>query len=366
MHDFSSPTQRRLLSLIQRNAPITRAELAELSGLTPAAITKITKKMLLDGLLTELGKQKNKRGQPGIEIGIQQDYAYSLGINIELEKISIELVDFAGESISSHSISGIFSSPELAIPELTALFEVMKITHSDALSKLIGVGITTSCNFEHNTGALIMPPHLKAWEDPTLTERISQYFQVPCWIDNDANAASLGEFICSKKQNDANFFYLYLGYGIGGGHFHSGNAYRGAHNNAGRIGKLFPDLTNRPSLTCLYEELGLPEPSPFREQSLDGLLDSNKERVDQWLDKTHLQLISALYYINAICDPEEIIIGGLLPNKLLNQLCKMSNQHFEKLNNPEQPMPILTPAMISGNKVAATGAAMIPLYKLAY
>ena len=56
--------------MIRQQAPTTRAALAEASGLTPAAITKITKKMLDEGLIVVTGKQQGGRGQPGIELGI--------------------------------------------------------------------------------------------------------------------------------------------------------------------------------------------------------------------------------------------------------------------------------------------------------
>lgn len=56
--DFGTDTQRSILALIRQQAPTTRAALAETSGLTPAAITKITKKMLDEGLIVVTGKQQ--------------------------------------------------------------------------------------------------------------------------------------------------------------------------------------------------------------------------------------------------------------------------------------------------------------------
>lgn len=366
MIDFGSDTQRQILSIIHRNAPTTRAAIAEKSGLTPAAITKITKKMLDDELIIVTGKQKGSRGQPGIELGINPNAAYSLGINIELEKISIELVDFTGESVFSRAIRGIFSDPESAIDELSDLLKVTAKAFEEEFAKLIGIGMTTSCNFVQGSNNITMPPHLKKWEEIDIPKRIGQQFNCPCWIDNDGNAAALGESVRSKRARHANFFYLYLGYGIGGGHFFNGQTYRGAGGNAGRIGKLFPDRNNRPSLSCLYDYLGMSDPSPHREEILSTLLAKNPEKVIEWKKNAQQQLVSALQAIRAICDPEEIIVGGLLPSQLVKDLHNASINSLKNYLEDEEVMPNITPATLSGDKMAATGAAMIPLYQLAY
>lgn len=366
MIDFGTDTQRLVLSLIHRLAPTTRAAIAEACGLTPAAITKITKKMLDEGLILVTGKQKGSRGQPGIELGINPKAAYSLGLNIELEKISIELVDLEGKGVFSKAIQGIYSDPKEALFELSCLLEVTRVAFADEFSKLIGVGITTSCNFNKVTNTVTMPPHLKEWERIDIIKEVEQITHLPCWLENDGIAAALGESVRSRRSQDANFFYLYLGYGIGGGHFYNGHIYRGARGNAGRIGKLFPDRQNRPSLSCLYEKLGLSEPSPHRADTLSALLSKKPEKVSEWKINAQQQLVSALQAIRAICDPNEIIIGGLLPTQLVDELHLSSTEAIQQYLEPDEVMPAIVTASTSGDKMAATGAAMLPLYNLAY
>lgn len=366
MIDFGTDTQRSILALIRQQAPTTRAALAEASGLTPAAITKITKKMLDEGLIVVTGKQQGGRGQPGIELGINPQAAYSLGVNIELEKISIELVDLEGEAIFSKAIHGIYADPNSALEELSSLIDVTSVAFGSEFSKLIGVGVTTSCNFNKGSNTLTMPPHLKAWEQIDIKTAVEAKFNLPCWIENDGIAAALGESVRSRRSTDANFFYLYLGYGIGGGHFFEGEVYRGARGNAGRIGKLFPERDNRPSLSCLYDKLGLSAPSAHRADTLATLLEKKPEKVVEWKSNAQLQLTSALQAIRSICDPNEIIIGGLLPPQLVEELHLAAIASIQQYLEPDEAMPNIVPAAISGDKIAATGAAMLPLYNLAY
>ncbi len=364
--DFGTDTQRQVLALIHQQAPTTRAAIAEASGLTPAAITKITKKMIDEGLIEVTGKQKGSRGQPGIELGVNPRAAYSLGVNIELETISVELVDLKGEAVFSKAIQGIYSEPMFAIDELSKLLDVTRVAFEEEFSKLIGVGVTTSCNFNPESSKVTMPPHLSEWESIDIRRTIEEKLSLPCWIENDGNAAALGESVRSRRSLNANFFYLYLGYGVGGGHYYSGKTYRGARGNAGRIGKLFPDRNNRPSLSCLYDKLGLSEPSPHRADTLSTLLSKNPEKVAEWKANAQMQLVSALQAIRAICDPNEIIIGGLLPPQLVDELHTSAISSLEQYLEPNEVMPTIIPAKTSGGKIAATGAAMLPLYNLAY
>ncbi|WP_019614022.1 ROK family transcriptional regulator [Psychromonas ossibalaenae] len=365
MVDFGSKTQRTIFSLIHSSAPVTRAELAELSGLTPPAITTITKKMLDEGLLVVLGRQKSARGQPGIELGINHQAAYSLGINIELEKISIEIVDLGGSAFFSRSISGIYNCPEKGLSELFSLLEMVKISYPEQFSALIGAGITTSCNFNQSSGQLRLPPYFKEWESVDFQEQISEYLQLPAWVENDGTAAALGEHIRNCKSKQANLFYLYLGYGVGGGHFYNDTSYRGYRGNAGRIGRLFPHNKSRPSLNDLYQKLGLHEPSPHRYQALEVLVEKHQEIISHWLNDASEDLVNAIQTIHALIDPEEIVLGGLLPAALLNELYLLT---VNKLNEHEEDvlMPTVSLATVSGDQAAATGAALIPLYKSVY
>lgn len=366
MIDFGNNSQRLILSIIHKNSPITRASIAQRSGLTPAAITKITKKLIDDGFTKVVGKQKSSRGQPGIELSINSEAAYSLGINIELEKISIELVNFIGESVYSQAIRGIFDTPNIAINELISLLQVTSIAFSEEFEKLIGIGITTSCNFIRDSNNITMPPHLKKWEEIEITKILGQKYACPCWLENDGIAATLGESLRSRINRNNNFFYLYLGYGIGGGHYYNGQVYHGSVGNAGRIGKLFPDRKNRPSLACLYDHLGMYEASPHREEVLSTLVNKHPEKVSKWKENAQNQLLSALQAIRAICDPNEIIVGGLLPPSLIEELVFAAKEQLKLYLEKEEAMPTIIPAALSGDKMAATGAAILPLYRLVY
>ena len=88
--------QRVTLHAIRVNGPITRAELAAITGLTAPAIANITKRLLVDNLIQEAGRRRGGRGQPATKLVINPDSWFSLGLNVDRDHITLVVLDFEG------------------------------------------------------------------------------------------------------------------------------------------------------------------------------------------------------------------------------------------------------------------------------
>src|SRR5688572_6200187 len=91
--------QRVTLHGIRVLGPLTRVELAGITGLTGPAIANITKRLLQDGLIEEAGQRRGGRGQPPTKLVVRADACYSIGVNIDRDHITLVLVDFSGETL---------------------------------------------------------------------------------------------------------------------------------------------------------------------------------------------------------------------------------------------------------------------------
>ena len=76
--------------------PITRAELAVITGLTAPAIANITKRLLTDNLIQDAGRRRGGRGQPATKLVINPDSWFSIGLNIDRDHITMVVLDFEG------------------------------------------------------------------------------------------------------------------------------------------------------------------------------------------------------------------------------------------------------------------------------
>ena len=95
--------QRITLHAIRVHGPLTRMDLARITGLTPPAIANITRRLLADGLIEEAGRRRGGRGSPPANLIINQEACYSIGLNVDRDHISVVLVNFVGETIASSS-----------------------------------------------------------------------------------------------------------------------------------------------------------------------------------------------------------------------------------------------------------------------
>src|SRR4030081_1109073 len=88
--------QRVTLHAIRVNGPITRTDLADITGLTPPAIANITKRLMQEKLIQEAGRVRGARGQPPLKLVINPDSWFSVGVNVDRDHITLVVLDFQG------------------------------------------------------------------------------------------------------------------------------------------------------------------------------------------------------------------------------------------------------------------------------
>ena len=82
-----------VLRAIHRDAPISRAELARHCGLTKQTIARIADRLLDEGLIMEARRRRGLRGQPAIELEIDPEGCFSIGVDIDRDHLTIVAVD---------------------------------------------------------------------------------------------------------------------------------------------------------------------------------------------------------------------------------------------------------------------------------
>jgi len=98
-------------------------------------------------------------------------------------------------------------------------------------------------------GVVLLSHHVPDWEDFPLAEWLREHFGVPAAVENDANAAALGEWRYGAGRGTRHFLYVTVSTGIGGGIVIGGRLYRGADSLAGEIGHMVVD-PGGPRCTC--------------------------------------------------------------------------------------------------------------------
>lgn len=108
-------------------------------------------------------------------------------------------------------------------------------------SLLAALGIAAPGPIDVERGLILDAPNLRGWRNVPLAERLSATFGCPAVLENDANAAALGEYRFGAGRGSRHMIYLTISTGIGGGLILDGKLYRGASGAAGELGHVIVD-----------------------------------------------------------------------------------------------------------------------------
>jgi glucokinase len=158
------------------------------------------------------------------------------GIDIGGTKIAVALADTGGQLISlSRFATRVERGPYSILEE--AVTEVERMTDA-ASARLVAVGVGCGGPLDRERGLILSPPNLPGWDEFPIIELLEKRLGVPALLDNDANAAALGEsqFGAGRGLND--LVYITISTGIGGGIIIGGKLLHGTSDGAGEVGHI--------------------------------------------------------------------------------------------------------------------------------
>jgi predicted NBD/HSP70 family sugar kinase len=369
--------QRVVLEAIRLRGPVSRIEVARDTKLTNQTVFKIVDGLRRVDLVRQSGRKVTERGQPAALFEVNPDGAFSVGLHLERDRITTVLVDFNG-TVRSRAYRGDYlSTPEEARKQ--AVSSIKKVLSKHADGRISGLGIAWPGPVDSRNGKIISLPNFPSWERFEVRNYFQRMTRLPVFVDNDATAAAIGESWCGIGSSLRNFFYIYIGFGVGGGLILDGRPFRGASGNAGEIGHIVVDrsrraikcgcgglgcLETRTSMRSLYRHLSDGIVDNVERPQLIDLFRSGDAKLSAWLETATSFISVALRDLQLLFDPEAFIIGGHLPNLLLSSLCE---QCTRLINHKRSPTGTDSPRILQGSledEAAAIGAATLPTYNL--
>lgn len=355
--------QRITLHAIRVHGPLTRMDLARITGLTPPAIANITRRLLADGLIEEAGRRRGGRGSPPANLIINPEACYSIGLNVDRDHISVVLVNFVGETVARRSQEAAFALPEeVAAFYRESVAEMLAETGVE-LGEVVGVGVASP----DDLGLVELPGRpadYSLWTSVDWEQLFGTPFGLPLFVENDSAAAAMGEQQLGLGQKYPSFFYILISWGLGGGLVIDGNYFRGADGRSGEIGFLSSSdgqggrqqIQKDVSLSGLAMILKHHGASPADLERDDARLAAV---VDGWLDTAVKRLREPLAAINCLINPAAILVGGRLPGDLIERLVRELNAAQQRSSSGAPATAPVERALLAED-APAVGAAILP------
>jgi len=240
---------RYIVEAVRLNGEISRRLIAKKTGLSTPSVTR-----LINGLVSANFLQVNDSfsvegagpGRPANVIKINPDCGCIIGVDISEHVIQVVLADMNGNILAESQKptdaeqGGDFTCENIAVGIDEVLAEHHAQGKQDQVLRAITIGVPGT--IDPVSSRVVNAPMINGWSDFDLKSKLNERLRlVPLRIENDNNAAAIGEYAEGVAKGVDNFVYTSIRRGVGAGIFINGEVYRGSAGFAGEMGKMVWD-----------------------------------------------------------------------------------------------------------------------------
>ena len=312
----------RILTLLHRRGPLSRADLTRLTGFNRSTVGALTAELTGMGLAYETESFAGRVGRPSPTVHPNERVA-AVVVHPDFDAVTVGLVGLGGR-VHRRVRHETTQPPGVAeTVNITRAVLAGMATDLEAMDRVAGVGVAVPGLTRTSDGLVLLAPHL-GWQNEPLAAPLAEALDLPVAAGNDATLASVAESLFGAAVDAGNTVYLNgSASGIGGGIIMAGTPLGGADGYAGELGHTLVSSDGAPchcgrrgcletevSLARLLDALGLERAD---QDTLDAAMSGPlspavSAEVERQLD----HLAAALTNFVNIFNPETVVLGGFL------------------------------------------------------
>jgi predicted NBD/HSP70 family sugar kinase len=310
-----------IFNQIRTRQPISRAELARISGLQRSTISNIVEELLNDDWVVEAATGEGSRGRKPTYLAVDTRKAV-IAVDVHPTQTTVALADLTG-GISAETQVALPSDPDAVMTAI--IHAIRQIMKSHPESSFQGVGITVPGRFSRRLEQAIFAPNIP-WPIAQIKLHVEHATGLPVVVENVANACALSEVWFGYSDATRDVVVVNVSEGIGTGIYANGRLLRGNGDAAGEFGHVQVDsdglpcgcgshgcwetiASNRAAMRYYREIKGKPA------QTFDALVkmaNRNEPDASAAIKKTGKALARGMHMIISALAPAEIVVVGEL------------------------------------------------------
>lgn len=174
---------------------------------------------------------------------------YVIGVDLGGTKISTAISTIEGNILANVVLPTKAEEGEVAVlGRIIQSIDEVIVGSSTSIDEVEAIGIGSPGPLDAKKGIIITTPNLP-FKDYNLVQPLKEKYDIPVYLDNDANAAAIGEYMFGAGKGKESIVYFTVSTGVGGGAVLDGKVYRGHTSNALEIGHTTVD-PNGPRCNC--------------------------------------------------------------------------------------------------------------------
>jgi glucokinase-like ROK family protein len=258
----------------------SRAEIARRTGLSASTVSGIVAALQRDGLVTEqtgIDGPGPRGGRPAATIALHRSAGVAVGVDFGKRHLAVAVCDLSHDVLAETWEEMEEDYPaDLGLGRASELIRAALADADVTAADAVGLGIGLPGPVHATSGTLGSSTILPGWSGVRLGD-VEQHFELPVYIDNDANLGARAEAAWGAGRGADPFVYLKAATGIGCGLIANGNVLSGVGGTAGEIGHISVqeegDICRCGSRGCLETVASAPAVCRMLERTLGDALE---------------------------------------------------------------------------------------------
>lgn len=212
---LKSINQQKVLHLIFNEEPITRVELAEITGLTQQTVTNIVNRLLQEDIVVEGTPSASSRGRKPVPLTVNVTNMFAIGIELAGKYVRGALHNFRYDLVGEarRPVDRYLNEDHILATVCEVIEELLEL--APERSRIKGIGLSIQGLVDSKKGIALRIPGL-GWGRFPLQERLENKYDMPFYLENDVNLLAINENMYGSLRGSSNNITLKFDYGIGG------------------------------------------------------------------------------------------------------------------------------------------------------
>lgn len=358
---------RAMLDILFKQGSAVQADLTRQLGLSQPSVARLVNGFVAEGMVRATARVPNGRGNPSVALSLVADWAFSLGVGMDGDALSLALLDFAGQVRATRRVSMQDRSRVAFRDCLIALRADLIAAAEIDPERIIGTGVGFTGFFVDGPLRFNPPAVLRDWVDADLIDVLSPALGSNLLCDRVATTAAIAESFLGVGRDCDNFAYCHLNNGFGGALIANGKPMRGFLGNAGDFGGVWWMLDQGyPNLERLRIHIAEAGSASATVEDMLARLTPETPGIDGWLAEAERPFASLAFLLGHIASPQRVVIGGRLPIWLAERLVGRIKL---RASPPRNDQPFRLPEVVASQVAddgGAIGAALMPMQALLF
>jgi len=211
--------------------PISRADIARLTGLTRTSVGELVADLEADGLARDVGRGPSTGGKQPTLVALADDARTVIVLDLGERTFTAALANLRGELSARHTRDPEGRDGQAA---LDLVHDLIDDVRAEAASPILGIGVGTPGIVDAD-GTIRWAVNLE-WQDLPLAAILRERHGLPTVVANDSRAAALATYLFQGDDRPSNLIVVRVGRGIGAGLILRDQPFGGDGDGAGEIG----------------------------------------------------------------------------------------------------------------------------------